>query len=332
MNAFPPQQNTLAGILAKAMAASRTRSSWNDRLAHWERPASNTEEAQIERAAGMVRRVFAGNQFLTSEGVAIQAQGSYFNNTNVRQEADMDLRATHPLIYTEYGDGVVPAYAQQASGRSLVDRFGDEVCREMRREMAREFERAFGRGVVTVGTKAIRIDKKIGSRADVDVVPTVGYRWVTWCALTGSYHEESGIAIFSENGDITRNYPDQHNRNGIDKRSRTRLRFKRIVRSLKWLRDELVEIGMLKLKQVPSFLIECLVYLVPDSAFLVEEDDRFDRILRVLDELENMVSDAAMVQNATELNGIKYLFHPSQPWTVADAKAFVAAAKARLKY
>ncbi len=332
MNAFATQPNTLAEILAKSLAASRTRSSWNDRLAHWERPASDTEEAQIERAADMIRRVLAGNRFLASEGVTIQPQGSYFNNTNVRQEADMDLRATHPLIYTEYGDGVLPDRARQLAGISPVNRFGDEVCRDMRREMAREFEKAFGRNAVTVGTKAIRIDKKVGSRADVDVVPAVSYQWVTRSALTGDYYEAKGIAIFSENGHITRNYPDQHNRNGIDKRSRTRYRFKRMVRCVKWLRDELVEIGMLKPKQVPSFLIESLVYMVPDWVFLVEEDDRYDRILRVLGELESMLADAAAMQNATELNGIKYLVHSSQPWTVVDAKAFVVAAKARLKY
>jgi hypothetical protein len=202
----------------------------------------------------------------------------------------------------------------------------------MRREMAREFEKAFGRSVVTVGTKAIRIDKKIGSRADVDVVPAVSYRWITQSALTGAYFVEKGIAIFSENGDITRNFPDQHSRNGIEKRSRTRFRFKRVVRSLKWLRDELVQIGMLKPKQVPSFLVESLVYLVPDSAFVAEDDDRYGRMLRVLGELDILLAHAATVQNATEMNGIKYLFHSSQPWTVADARAFVVAAKARLKY
>ena len=41
--------------LLEALPQSRTRSSWNDRLAHWEKPASDTEEAQIERAASMVR-------------------------------------------------------------------------------------------------------------------------------------------------------------------------------------------------------------------------------------------------------------------------------------
>lgn len=71
----------IAQILAEG---PRTRSSWNDRFAHWERPASETEEAQIGRAATMVRTALIGNAWLQGEGVTVGAQGSYFNNTNVR--------------------------------------------------------------------------------------------------------------------------------------------------------------------------------------------------------------------------------------------------------
>ena len=46
----------------------------------------------------MVRTALADNAWLKSEGVSISPQGSYFNNTNVRLESDMDLRAVHPLV------------------------------------------------------------------------------------------------------------------------------------------------------------------------------------------------------------------------------------------
>jgi hypothetical protein len=84
--------NALTSYLTESIAkAARTRTSWNDRLAHWERPASDSEEARIERAAGMVRSTLAGSAWWTSEGITIQPQGSYHNNTNVRQEADMGV-------------------------------------------------------------------------------------------------------------------------------------------------------------------------------------------------------------------------------------------------
>src|ERR1700745_915631 len=104
-------QNSLAALFAEG---HRTRSSWNDRLTHWERPASDTEEIQIERAASMVRFALTENTWLRNEGVQISAQGSYFNNTNVRLESDMDLRAVHPLIRIVYADDVIVEYAERA--------------------------------------------------------------------------------------------------------------------------------------------------------------------------------------------------------------------------
>src|SRR6266851_4967629 len=96
--------NPLLEALAKA---ARTRSSWNARLEHWERPASDSEEARIERAASMVRGALADNEWLIAQGVTIKPQGSYHNNTNVRLQADMDLRAMHPNLKVEYAPGVI---------------------------------------------------------------------------------------------------------------------------------------------------------------------------------------------------------------------------------
>jgi hypothetical protein len=60
-----------ANYLLETLTQSRTRSSWNDRLTHWEKPASDTEEAQIERAASMVRNALSSSQWLAAEGVIV---------------------------------------------------------------------------------------------------------------------------------------------------------------------------------------------------------------------------------------------------------------------
>jgi hypothetical protein len=104
--------------LEEAMAKERSRQSWNDRLIHWERPASDHEEDKIERAAGMVRKVVVANAWLTNEGVTVEPQGSYFNNTNVRTEADMDLRVVHPSILIQYAPGVIVESAYRELGYS----------------------------------------------------------------------------------------------------------------------------------------------------------------------------------------------------------------------
>lgn len=331
MSSMFDSPNTRLGVLAKALAASRARASWNARLEHWERPASDSEEAQIQRAARMVRNAIASNAWLTVERVTIEPQGSYHNNTNVRQEADMDLRAMHPLLKAEYGQGVIEEYADISANLITAPRSLRSVADEMRAELSNSLVKAFGRASVTVGTKAIRVDKRIGCRADVDIVPAFGYRWITWNAATRRFNVAEGIAILGIDGSWTRNFPLQHTSNGIDKRTRTKLRFKKIVRSLKRLRDELVELEILDKKRAPSFLVECLAYWAGDDCYLNDADDRYERLLRVLKRLEALLNDPNHLTTATEINHIKRLFHETQPWTATDALTFVLTAKKRLE-
>jgi hypothetical protein len=103
------------------------------------------------------------------------------------------------------------------------------------------------------------------------------------------------------------------------------------VRILKHLRDDLVEDGILPAKQVPSFLIECLTGAVENFYFVIDDDDRYNRVHRVLYRMDELLSDPQQIKGMLEINNVKYLFHPSQPWTPADARAFVSAALTRLQ-
>jgi hypothetical protein len=310
----------------------RTRSSWNARFEHWERPPSDTEEAQINRAASMVRTALVGNAWLQAENVTIAPQGSYFNNTNVRLESDMDLRAVHPLIRIEYHQGVLVECAQRVHQIPQSGRYFTDVVADMRREVAVAMGAKFGAANIDAsGNKAIRIKKLPGSRADVDVVPVFKYLWIWWNERTSQYCKNEGVTILSKNGVWTNNFPDQHYANGVAKRARTAHRFKKQVRIFKRLRDELV--GELKLSagRAPSFFVECLTYAVEDAYFLGDGDDRYERTIRILYRMWELLNDPAWTSTAMEINGIKFLFHASQPWTVEDAKAFVAVAFGQLR-
>jgi hypothetical protein len=310
----------------------RARSSWNARFEHWERPASDSEETQIGRAASMVRTALVGNAWVQAENVTIAPQGSYFNNTNVRLESDMDLRATHPLIRIEYHQGVVVEYAQRVHQIPQSGRYFTDVVADMRREIAVAMGAKFGAANIDAsGNKAVRIKKLPGSRADVDVVPVFKYLWMWWNQTAGQYGKSEGITILSKNGVWTNNFPDQHYANGVAKRARTAHRFKKQVRIFKRLRDELVREQKLSAGRAPSFLIECLTYVVEDAYFLVEGDDRYERTTRILFRMWELLSDPAWMSTATEINGIKFLFHATQPWTVEDAKGFVATALGQLR-
>lgn len=314
-------------IVEAALARDRTRRSWNERLTHWERPASDHEEDKIQRAARMARALVARSPLLMAEGVTVEPQGSYFNNTNVRLEADMDLRIQMPGVKVHYGPGVDPVAADGLfeyvdTGRSLND-----VNMLVRNELARRARDMFGDGAVDdSGNKAIAVDGLSGSRADCDLVPAFTLSAVM--AATDGLYTVDGVAILSRDGGWTMNFPRQHHANGIDKRARTRHRFKRVVRMLKRLNYELAELGTGQ--RLPGFLIESLAYAVEDDFYLVESDDRYDRLCRVLNRLAALLSDSAWTEAATEINDIKFLFHPAQSWSVAMAQNFVAAAILRL--
>ena len=317
--------------LLEALSQSRTRSSWNDRLAHWEKPASDTEEAQIERAASMVRGALSSSTWLSSEGVTVAAQGSYFNNTNVRQMADQDLRAAHPALRVEYAVGLNEQVVDNQLGIYRTGRSYADIVGRMRTEINLALGSKFGiLNLDMSGTKATRVLALPGSRAPVDVVPVFRYLWIFNNGIAGVGQAE-GICILSTDGKWTHNFPSQHNANGIAKRARTQHRFKKVVRSLKRIRDELVSMGILGEKQAPSFLTECLTYAIEDYYFTATApQQRYDRLVQIVHRMSTLVNDPQWTSTATEINEIKYLFHASQPWKVTDAQWFVSAVHARL--
>ena len=62
-------------------------------------------------------------------------------------------------------------------------------------------------------------------------------------------------------------YPQQHHQRSEKKEKATTNRFKRTVRMFKAARNRLVDKGVLKKEDAPSYFIECLVYNVRDNLF-----------------------------------------------------------------
>lgn len=151
----------------------RAQYEWTSRFEHWERPASDFEESKIERAAAMVLDALDDSQWLADEGVIVRPQGSYYNNTNVRLDSDMDLRAVHPGVRIEYHWNVSDtAAADAALGINRTGRNLNELSARMRQEMETALSIYFGRANVdATGERAIHVKELPGSRAEVDVVP-----------------------------------------------------------------------------------------------------------------------------------------------------------------
>ena len=75
---------------------------------------------------------------------------------------------------------------------------------------------------------------------------------------------------------------------------------------------------------VQSYLIESLVYNSPDTDFLA--GTWAQRVRNVLAHIWNDTMEDGAEKRWFEVNGIKYLFHVHQKWTLAEARAFADAA------
>lgn len=318
------------GIFSGLEESIRRRSSWNDRFEHWEKAESTSETQRIERARDMVQAALSVNERLKAQSASLAQQGSFTNRTNTRGESDIDLRVQHPDIYVEFGPGVDRQAAWAGGGYYATGRNFSVIAATMRSEIVGALRTKFGHASVDdSGKKAIRVRGLEGSRSEVDVVPCFTlHRISAGTLLTGS-STRIGVAILGSDGKWTFNYPDHHIANGRAKRKRTALRFKRVVRTIKLLQTDMIERGVLS-RRIPSFLIECLVYIVEDVHFLVETDDRYIRIKRVLTRVAQLLNSGLFTWTLTEINGIKPLFGDGQAWTLGQAQDFVSRALTHL--
>ena len=132
------------GLLEAVLAAARSRYSWNERFEHWERPASDSEESRIQRSATMVHAALKTNNWLVQEGVQIRPQGSYYNNTNVRQDSDMDLCAWHPGIQVLVEPGLSAQEVYRWNRYTPAGSLIHETAAGLRREVHVALCAAFG--------------------------------------------------------------------------------------------------------------------------------------------------------------------------------------------
>jgi hypothetical protein len=201
----------------------------------------------------------------------------------------------------------------------------------MRVEIRGELVAAFGAlAVDDSGNKAIRVKGLEGSRSEVDVVPCFTLHHIVGQTILGQTTAVGTAILSKDKANWTLNYPDQHSENGRNKRLNTGLQFKRVVRIVKRLRADMTERGALRF-DVPSFLVECLVYLVEDRYFTVASDDRYGRVSRVLDRLAEMLENPLIAYSSYEINGVKSLFGGGQAWTLDTAKAFVSLAISHIR-
>ncbi|MGZ5200049.1 MAG: hypothetical protein ACXWC4_09800 [Telluria sp.] len=290
----------------------RTVQQWEQTFRSWMGGPGDTESQRCENAETMIRKAIKASDELKNLDIEIFSQGSFKNITNIPQESDVDVSVCmHEWFYyelpedTSAGDfGIVPANPAHSYPK-------------YKEQIVEAISSYFGPENISPGNKAIRIHSNT-YRVDADVVANVEYRLFD---NDGEYRE--GVRFVSDGGELITNWPKQHIENGIIKNSHTAKRFKRMARILKMLQVEMLAEGKLDRRR-PSFFLESLVFNVPDELF--GHPDYYDDVRAILAHIFNSTLPNENPQEWTEVNGIKYLFHPSQPWSQSDAFEFASAA------
>lgn len=230
----------------------------HEQLMAMSRPASDTEETKMENARIAILKALSDSTILSSNAYEVFGQGSYANNTNIRNNSDIDINVCYTDAY--YFD-LPENVTRQELGLNNSVQYSYQLFKN---DIERMLVQYFGSTDVIRKNKCIHV-KGNSYRAEIDVVPTWKYRRFTdkW----GTYRE--GVLLFSDDNKRVINYPKQHLENGVKKNYTTSRRYKRLVRIIKNLKIKMEDSSYYKNDSVTSFLIEGLVYNYPNSKYLL---------------------------------------------------------------
>jgi len=257
----------------------------------------------------MIREAINAHEPFQTLSRTVYAKGSYANNTNVRSDSDVDIAVEcgNVIYFESHEPGAAPAATLYT---------GEWTPTKLRTELAAALRAKFGSDVDTSGTTAIQVHSS-SARVEADVVPCFEYHY--YFSET-SYRE--GAKSFRTDGSTLVNYSALQLKCGREKNNRTNQAYKKTVRILKRLENAMVSEG--SHVEVPSFLVECLVYNCSDDVFRrATWTDVVEGVLGQIFEYTN----AAEPDNDrwVEVNEAKYLFSNAQKWTRQQARDFAVA-------
>jgi len=285
---------------------------WEEQFRKWAKPPGKTEKDRCDNAVSAIRNAINASDRLRARGVSVFVQGSYRNNTNVRQDSDVDIGilCADVFFHDPLPEGLTPERLGFSDSTYKFSQFKDEV------EAA--LVDYFGRAAVTRGNKAFDVHET-SYHVEADLAPFFEHRRYS---ADGTYLKGVELRTDNESKRII-NWPEQHYENGVSKNKQTGTRFKSIVRILKALSNEMAGNGI-QAGNIAGFLIECLVWNVPNDHF---QHYRYtDDVKAALGFLYEHTKTDEPCKEWGEASELKYLFRPSQKWTREQANAFTVAA------
>jgi hypothetical protein len=286
---------------------------WEQWLRNAAQRPSDHEDSKRETTEQQIRDALRNYGPLKGRKYRVYAKGSYANNTNVRLNYDVDIAVEYYGFFFE--DLCFDLKGQPSSVVGNVDTLDTYTVAEFKADVRAALETAFGKTAIKVGKIAYRVRER-KTTLPADVVPCFELRrYDRIVSRRPIWHQ--GSRIFPSGDSYIDNFPQQQLDNGNDKNkpTRTNRRYKRMVRCLKKLQTLLVDEELLD-KELPSYLVECLVYNVPDGGFgnsTYKDDMRY-----VLMTIFNETLPAGDWNDWHEVNELKYLLRSNREWTRAQ--------------
>ena len=236
-------------------------------------------------------------QKFTDKKITLLVQGSYANKTNISSESDVDVAVILKSTFTtKYRSGV--------SDNDYGFSDGTFSVYDLKEEVQKALSHHFGYQGVERHDKCIKVTGN-SYRVDADVVPAYRYRDYSNDYAFDTSNYVQGIEIRPDSGGSIINYPEQHIKLGIAKNRVTNYNFKKCVRIIKNMREEMKDSGYTIPSKISSFGLESLLWNVNISAY-----NKYPSVLRyTFDEvLKYLVNNFSDFEKYTEINGIKPLF------------------------
>lgn len=244
-------------------------------LSSW--TAVGTKDA-AQRTYRSIKHALENAPQLRSREVEVFVQGSYANATNLRGDSDVDVVAM--LLDTYAADTTKFTVSEwEAYSRDFVP--ATYRAAEFRSDVTSALVDYYGRHRVDPRNKCIRVDRTEGY-VDADVVPALEYRLYRSYSPANTRDYIPGIAIIPQRGDRITNFPKEHIRNGRAKNQAANERYKPTVRQMKRLRNRAVDEGRVRREDSPGYLLECMVYNVPNPQFTAGDGERVLGVLNWL--------------------------------------------------
>lgn len=291
-------------------------------LQSWTAPLSISEEQRAENTINMIRSAVDSSDELKTMDIEVFTQGSFANNTNVRTESDVDVCVMlNDTFHLELPNGKNKEdYGFLPSTLSFFD-YRNMVKRALQKKFRTEY--------VEDGNKSLKIHENT-YHVDADIVPAFQLRNYYYNNSSSESNYIEGTWFMSKNEKEVKNYPKIHIRNGQKKNTATNNKYKKLVRIMKHVKNNMVDDNATNGDKITSFLVECLVWNVPNekiTGYSTWTDTLREAILYLYQEI-----DAGRHKKWGEVSEILYLFHSGRKWTDQDAKQWLVDAWNYLGY